>query len=239
MPPTHHITFASANMTRSAQLCTRSALQHGAGESYIYGPDIYSEEFIQLNAKTLQQTRGAGYWLWKPYIIHLHLSQLKQNDILIYSDAGLTFLHSLALITPSLESSGILLFGNTHPHGRWCKMDVLRAMNCDKPEFYQHEQVQASVICIRKNEFTTQFVRQWLTWAHIPGFIDDSPSILPNPPEFIEHRHDQAILTNLALLHNIPLHWWAAQYNRGNRIHYTDNFPFPLFQHHRRRNEEY
>ena len=233
-----HITFSDKSMTISARLCCDSAIKAGADESFLYNKESLSDEFLQANHETLRNFRGAGFWLWKPYIIFEQLKDTKPGDFLIYTDAGLQINAEINYIIAAMDQD-ILLFGNTHPHKRWCKMDVLKAMNCNRPEFLNHEQVQASVILIKKSEWAVKRIEEWLKWAQIPGFIDDSESKAKNTPEFIEHRHDQAILTNIALLNKIRMHWWAAQYNRGNKIKYTDSFPFPLFIHHRKRNNEY
>ena len=34
--------------------------------------------------------KGGGFWLWKPYVILKHLKTLRENDILVYTDAGST-----------------------------------------------------------------------------------------------------------------------------------------------------
>lgn len=233
-----HITFASDNMTISAKICSDSALKNGADHSILYTPESFTDEFAQANHETLSQTRGAGYWLWKPWIIFDALIETQPGDFIIYTDAGLIINATINNLIAHMDQD-ILLFGNTHPHSRWCKMDVLKAMNCNRADFLNHEQVQASAIVIKKTPWSVKIISQWLRWAQTPGFIDDSPSIAQNTPQFIEHRHDQAILTNIALLNNIRMHWWAAQYNRGNRTKYADNFPFPFFLHHRKRNDEY
>ncbi len=40
------------------------------------------------NEAILTQARGAGYWLWKPFIILETLSKLPPGAALVYSDAG-------------------------------------------------------------------------------------------------------------------------------------------------------
>lgn len=54
----------------------------------IYGMDELDDQWKKKNSKTLKCSTGAGYWLWKPYIILQSLKQLKDGDILFYSDAG-------------------------------------------------------------------------------------------------------------------------------------------------------
>lgn len=129
------------------------------------------------------------------------------------------------------------------------KLDTLLASDADIPDPTWGrfgKQVQASVIFFRVSDYTRKFVREWLDWCLFEGgrLIDDSPSRLPNHPEFREHRHDQAILTTLAYREGIKLHYWPAQYN-GGAFSYeklpeyaADDYPI-LFHHHRRRNHEW
>ena len=53
--------------------------------------DLVKTGFYQQHKSILDQPRGAGYWLWKPYYILETLKKLEENDILIYADAGLFF----------------------------------------------------------------------------------------------------------------------------------------------------
>ena len=56
---------------------------------------------------------------------------------------------------------------------------------------------QASMIFIKKNNTTLEFVKEWYNLSCNYHFIDDSPSILKNDDTFKEHRHDQAIFSLL------------------------------------------
>ena len=75
----------------------------------------------------------------------------------------------------------------------------------------------------------------------IPGMIDDYQSYYyENDDDFIEHRHDQAILTNLAIREGYKLHFWSVQYGDNARIKYpADKYPSHFFEHHRYRNNEH
>jgi hypothetical protein len=134
------------------------------------------------------------------------------------------------------------LFGNMWQHLHFCKADAFISILSNDYYNYQGKQVQASVIVVRNSEYARRIVKQWLDWCCAPDWIDDSPSNLPNHPEFQEHRHDQAILTCSAIRENIPLHWWPAMYNAGHftyeKTGYTDTYPV-LFHHHRMRNNDF
>lgn len=233
------ITYATPNMSISADICVSSALRNNVDNTLVHCYDNIDEGFKRKHKSILSQHRGAGYWLWKPYFINLAMeSSCKDGDILIYSDAGVEIVNNVRWITDRMTED-IFLFGNMYDHTHWCKQDVIKAI---APLEKFGKQVQASVIFIRVSEFSKLFVKRWLDYCTRPGFIDDSKSVSNNHEEFQEHRHDQAILTCLAYKMKIPLHWWPAIYNGGRFTYdhtgYNDTYP-AIFHHHRLRNEEY
>jgi hypothetical protein len=240
-----HITFSDDNMTKSAILSRDSALKHGADYSIMVNNKCYDSIFYKLNKSILQQDRGAGYWLWKPYIIYNNLCELNDNDILIYTDAGVEIINNLNYIIDRMDSD-IFLFGNNYRHLDWCKIDVMNTIYPNWAAKFNRDsrQIQASAIFIRNTEAARLFIGKWLKYCQLDGFIDDSQSLLYNYPSFQEHRHDQAILTCLAYYHNIKLHYWPAQYNNGQFIYdkhaqYKDDIYPIIFHHHRKRNSEW
>jgi len=240
-----HITYSDTNMTKSAILCRDSALKHGAHHSIMFNEKCYDPLFYGLNKDILDNERGAGYWLWKPYIIYNNLCRLSDGDILIYTDAGVEIINNLDIIIDKMDSD-VFLFGNNYKHLDWCKMDVMDFILYDWPFTYNEDnrQVQASVIFIRNSRSSNQFIKEWLKLSQIDGFIDDSNSLSTNYHSFQEHRHDQAILTCLAYKYGIKLHWWPAEYNNGQFVYdkhpqYSkDDYPV-MFHHHRKRNAEW
>jgi hypothetical protein len=166
---------------------------------------------------------------------------MKDGEYLVYADAGVEFVNNINHIIDRMTGD-IWLFGNMWQHVHFCKADVFIPILSNEYYNAANRQVQASVIVIRKSHESEKFVKRWLHWCCLPGMIDDTPSKLPNHPEFQEHRHDQAVLTCLAILDGIGLHWWPAMYNAGNftyeKTGYTDNYPV-LFHHHRLRNSDF
>lgn len=230
------INFASANMTISQGLCEKSALNHGCSEFLTYNPGDIDEDFFLMNAEIFNQPRGYGYWLWKPYFLYQTMNLTPENEIIVYLDSGVEVVNSLNYIKDRMQGD-IWLFGNEHNHVDWCKGDVLRRMlESDDFEGWDERQVQASVIFVRNTPFARRFVKGWLLWCQMPNFIDDSPSFIENVSTFKEHRHDQAILTNLAIRYNIFLHWWPTQYGHSiKHLYPKDDYP-QLFNHHGLRN---
>lgn len=235
---TRLITYHDESMSIAANICVESAERNNVDFAYMYNESDIDNEFKEKNKHVLSQKRGAGYWLWKPYLINKFLTEDTDGDILIYCDAGVEIINDVRWIVDRMNHD-IFLFGNMFQHDHWCKMDVIKAI---APTIKFDKQVQASVIFIRNSEWSREFVKRWLTYCQKPGYIDDSKSTTTNHPEFREHRHDQAVLTCLAYKMQLPLHWWPAIYNGGAFTYdsggYRKDYP-PLFHHHRMRNDEF
>lgn len=243
------VTYSDSTMTISQKKCIESALSHGVDSVHEWDREMIGQtEFYQLNREILDAERGSGFWLWKPYIIYKALLDMNENDVLIYSDAGIEFINDVSHIINVMDED-VFLFGNNWNHVDWCKMHVIKTINANN--YYSSmlmedhlKQVQASVIFIRPTLKAKEFVKEWLMYCQMPGLIDDSPSKVPNYPTFRDHRHDQAILTCLQIKYNYTLHWWPASYSNGAFIYdkieqyKSDNYPV-IFNHHRKRNNEW
>lgn len=236
------VTYSDHTCTISKQVCCEAALTNGVDVCWPQSPDTISEEFKRFNP-ILSEHRGGGYWQWKPYVIYQAILKCNDGDTLIYCDAGVKIIENVNHIINVMDQD-LFLFSNGHQHVHWCKGDVMQAINesshftrvIDDPAYQSLQQVQASVIFIRVNDFTRSFIKEWLMWCQMPGFIDDSPSKLPNHPEFAQHRYDQAILTCMAIKYGIKLHYWAdALWYWSQRSRWPDDHYPLLFEHHRRR----
>jgi hypothetical protein len=105
-------------------------------------------------------------------------------------------------------------------------------MGLDKEEYLNQNQLLASYILMRKNDFVLNFVDELLTYAKDYRIITDSPNEcgLPNYPEFMDHRHDQSILSLLGRKYNIKNIPDVTQYGIGRMI------TSQILNHHRNRN---
>jgi hypothetical protein len=246
------VSYADGKMINALRLCAESASKQGVEQCITYqrymvcgepGMHEIYKEFYEFNKSVLDQERGGGYWLWKPYVIYLQMLNAKEGDILIYSDAGVEFVNPVREIIDRMDED-IFFFTNGFLNVEWCKGDVYCNILHEFPdlpfEYKDRKQVQASVIFFKVNQKTRDFVKEWLLWCQMPGFIDDSPSKLPNYPTFAEHRHDQAILTCLQIKYGYKLHFWPTKYSE--HIRHTarpeDSYP-TMFNHHRKRDSEW
>lgn len=230
------VSYASDNMTISQERLVVSAYRYGCDQVISYGRKDIDENFYLTNRDILDQPRGAGYWLWKPYIINKTIQKLNDGDILIYSDAGVELINPVQAIIQQMDED-IFFFSNGWRQTEWCKADCMWTINHWVVfDGFEQKQVQASVIFMKVTNKVKSFIAEWLTYCQLPGLIDDSPSKQENFKTFAEHRHDQAILTCLQIKHGYKLHWWPTIYSE--HLPRTDSYP-AIFNHHRLRNHEW
>jgi hypothetical protein len=204
-----HISFAHGRYLKSQENCQMTAVQNAKFDDSIkYGISDIESSFFQKNNYILSCARGAGYWLWKPYLILKTLNNLSENDILVYSDSGISFVKSFfeeLLPVEQPEDNGIISTGKCGKNSSFTKRDAFVLMNCDNLEYTSSSQITASLIYIRKKKNTISFVEEWLNFCQDPRVITDLPNTrgLPNYPDFVDHRHDQSIFSLLCKKHNV------------------------------------
>ena len=82
------------------------------------------------------------------------------------------------------------------------KMDLLVHFSVDTDEeVLNRRQFMGGVQIIKKTAFTVPFYEKWFACCeqHKATLLNDSPSLRAERKDFIENRHDQAILTLLCL----------------------------------------
>lgn len=195
----------------------RSAERFGiAGKrSYDFG-DIRNTPFFQENRGILDQPAGMGYWLWKPFIILETLNDVPEGTIVIYCDSGIEIIASLdPLVAICRDQIPIVLFGNGDlQNAQWTKRDCFILLDCDTEYYWKGPQCDAAFGLFRKCEQTMLFVREWLDYCRDPRILTDQPNTCGKRdlPAFTAHRHDQAVLSVLALKHRLPLFRMPTQF---------------------------
>ena len=121
-------------------LLNESARKFGIAEIRSFDfEELKPTPFYTENREILDQLKGIGYWLWKPYIILETMKTLSEGDIVIYSDCGIEIIDRLeALVSICSESQPVLLFGNGNfTNSMWTKRDCFVLMNCDNELFWK------------------------------------------------------------------------------------------------------
>lgn len=194
---------------------------------YILDERSIKEDYKDRHKEIFNSSRGAGYWLWKPYLIDRLLDKIEFGDIIMYCDGLISQKESLEPIFNFIKDKDILPFfincGKKGTEKLACKRDTLILMNCDNENIFNKEysdQYGASYLFIRKTEKSTKLIKQWLFFCEDERAISDNPNVLglPNYPEFIDHRHDQSILSLLCKKYDIVPIYDITQCGNSYRV---------------------
>jgi hypothetical protein len=239
------INYAHNGFFDSQALNARSAVETGGfTDSIQYRFNNLDLEFKQKNHHILSQRRGAGYWLWKPYIILKTLEQMDDEDILFYSDAAIEFVGNMEdyfELCTNDEKGVILFYNNHHLNYVWTKRDCFALMDLDRlsppgdptPCAAYSRQLNAAIQMCRKTDFSLSFYREYLELCQDTRVLTDIPNTLgkPNYDGYREHRHDQSIVSLLRFKHDVrgceDITQWGPFSGYGHEV---------LLNHHRRKN---
>lgn len=193
---------------------------------------LKSTDFYEKNIKILSEPRGAGYWLWKPYIILTTLETIPENDIVFYLDIDHYFIPNvgdrnfISLIKEHLErdvydsareAPSQLFFNNSPTTIKQCRRDAYILTGCDSERYWNAIMIQAGYQCWKNNLDSIKLAKEWLRFCCDKRILTDIPSQLGEEyPEYVDHRHDQTVLSLLVQKYNLrhghfDIHTWLRE----------------------------
>jgi hypothetical protein len=150
-------------------------------------------------------SRGYGYWIWKSHLIQRKLASMNDDDILIYCDAGNT-LNKKGIVRLfeyfkilNQSPTGIVVFqmADSLTEERFTKMQVFQHLDCMEKKYLESPQITGSTILIRKCKHSVDLFSKISKMIddQLYYLFDDSPSSIPNSINFVDHRHDQSVMS--------------------------------------------
>ena len=201
----YFITFGSERFKSHLQRIYKEANNSGFFDSITILSENDLPEDYKKQYSINESTRGFGYWIWKSYITKKKLEEIAMGDILVYLDSGCSinkqgkkrYFEYLKLLLESKHSN--LSFQTNFPEKKYTKEDLFLYFGLDKNEAIKNSgQLSCCPFLIKKDDNSIKLVDEWFTICHNKKrLIDDSLSIHPNDPQFIEHRHDQSVFSLL------------------------------------------
>ena len=182
-------------------------------------PEFYNKHIDFI----LKNKRGGGYWLWKPYLIHKNIQDMKNGDILLYLDCGceLDIRNRMKIVEMfHLVNKYKLITTSTQIELMWNKMDLLVELQMLQNEYLMTPQKEAGASVWLVCDKTRKLAKDWynIACSNNYHFIDDTPSIHQNINGFKEHRHDQSIFSLLVKKYGL-----SNQLNICNYVSYERN----------------
>ncbi len=211
------INYADANyVSKQFELC-RIAKESGQFDEiapYTKASIMANEPFYEKHKSILDEKRGAGFWLWKSAIILDALHNAQENDIIVYVDCGdifssedlpqlREFLLGATKDTPT-QDKDFLLTDGAFPNYQYTKRDCFVLMDADEEKYYRAIQVEAGIIVVKNTLRSRCIVEEWMNYCTDRRIVtDDENTCSVNYEGFIDHRHDQSILSILKIKHNL------------------------------------
>jgi hypothetical protein len=183
-----------------------------------------------------ENKRGFGYWIWKSFLIMKTLEQLNDGDILLYCDCGCELnINGKKNLYKMIEKTDELLIIGTNAgssDNNYTKMDLINFMEFNDIEILNKQQMQGGCLMMKKCEKITKLIKLWydICISNNYHLVDDSPSINKNYDTFIEHRHDQSVLSLLTKKYNLTNYeidptYFGTKYNK----YLTDGINYPIW----------
>lgn len=233
------INFAHGKYLKAQKSNSSSGIERGGFDEVIeYSMQNIDNNFKNKNKDILSQGRGAGYWLWKPYFILKTLNEVKDGDIVFYSDSGCCFLRDVSPLIEiaSKEDSGLCCFSlqDIHKEGRWNKRITMQALGLDNEFIRFSTQRMASFVIAKKNANSIAIIKEWLSFCEDINLLTDVKTNLDNYPEFVDHRHDQSIWSLITKKHAVKALPDPTQWGMRTKNGYIDEIKDFYILHHRK-----
>ena len=174
----------------------------------MYSENDIASAFKKRHADVWSQSRGGGYWIWKPYVILKTLREVRDNDILCYIDGGCTlcctdaarvrFSQYIDMVNNSWQ--GVLRMQLTHAESKYTNSRLFEFCkeyfkdsdtDVDLAEVKESMQLVGGIMVIRKTPFAMKFFE---TVIDILEKDDKLITDVYNSPGE-QHRHDQSLLS--------------------------------------------
>jgi hypothetical protein len=128
------VSYANGRFIPDQALLTASALRFGVTDVRPWSQQmLHRTAFYSENKAILDLERGAGYWLWKPFIISETLKEMEEGDCLIYSDSGIQVVADLTPLFRIALERDLVFFLGTGQCRQWTKRDCFYFLNADEP----------------------------------------------------------------------------------------------------------
>lgn len=175
-----------------------------------YGLNDLDVKFKKRFKNILNQPRGGGYWIWKPYILYKKFMEIKDNEYLVYLDAGCKLnkqgINRFNEYIDLLDNSkyGILSFQMTNKHNQgfcreneWTVKEIFEYFNLKiDGEHGNSAQFVGGVLIIKKNQHSKIILETYLKSVfNNPIMFSDYFNKNNQATFFKDNRHDQSVFS--------------------------------------------
>lgn len=194
-------TFATEAYAGSAEVLRHTALRVGLADEVIVFREADVAPWFAAYPE-LRGGRGYGWWSWKPWCVLEAMRRSRPGDVVVYCDAAVAFVAPLTAHADAVRHALLFRLGGwqraDYRNRCWTKRDTFAMMECADDEHRDAVQLNAAVQVYRHTPEAVAFVERYRSWCTRREVIDDA-RVLENYAGFVDHRHDQSILSLLAV----------------------------------------
>lgn len=216
------VNYADKSFQRAQKLNSRTARQWGADKVIEYGPEDIDEAFRRRNREILNAPRGGGYYLWKPYVYRKAYDELGEGDYLIYTDSGSVYVNKIQYLIDCMEHQKVpvMIFSleKERIEKSNTKRDAFVLTGCDEAKYTDTPQSIGGYFVCKKAPEVEAFLDEVLQYAQDIRIISDKPNVMgfPNYTEFMDHRHDQSVISLMSKKHGLKRFRDPSQFGQVN-----------------------
>lgn len=194
------ITFGNTSRYQNAikRICT---------EAYNFGFEKiipYNEFFLDFKIFDLTQmenTRGYGFWTWKPWVLKETIKNAKYGDIIVYADAGCQIKN-----TPKTKARFQEYITMLDDHKSWIRfsMNHIKENSFTTDAVFNYFNVKdstnhymATIHILRVCENSLALADAWCDIAIHTELFTDKYNKDTTRSDFVDHRHDQSVFSVL------------------------------------------
>lgn len=210
------ISYANEAMAFSLRRIGRQARRLGIFDEVILYTPSDVPDYVR-ESPLFACERGAGYWCWKPALIYETLQRFEEGTVVVYVDAGCTLRRSpqWAEYLARMQDYDTICFQYADNQPQWKKwgsgssrikywskaatLDFIEEYFND-PQVGELNQIMGGVLFMKGRE--NRLLKTWkdLIFSRPDLIIDPTPEEMSRQrPYFAGHRHDQTLLTPLAV----------------------------------------
>ena len=237
----HFITYANDVFKQAKQRLLMEAHEFGEFTTINgYGPEHISAEYQTKHKDILDMKRGGGYWIWRPHILRKALDNIKDNEYLVYLDAGCKlnlygkkrFYEYFDLLDNSpygilsFQMSGKNGLGSLQTERMWTTKEIFNMIDIDMNSQYAEEgQYLGGVLIMKKTQHLMNYISEFEKIIDTNSLLcTDFYNNTEQCKDFTENRHEQSVSSLLRkTMGSVVIDGdesWIPPFGRGESLKY-------------------
>ena len=221
-------TGAGAVYIKARDYNTKTAYERGCVDKVIEWSPEMIQDYVAQHKDIFNISRGAGLWLWKPYIILQTLKQINDGDYVIYADAGSFYINKVQPLIDVMKRDNVWIMPYEMPllNRQFCKRESYVLANIPVDDT---NQICATELVVKKCPESIRFVEEWLHLCEDIRILSPERFChdIEEFPDFITHREDQSVYSLMVRKYGLQVYKeptdagimpWRYAYSRGKYV---------------------